>query len=393
MNSGYDARDAKSVTARFVARFGSSPRVFRAPARVNIIGEHTDYNYGLVMPTTTALYTWAAAAPRDDRQVHVFSENMSETTSFEIDDIQKNETAGWGDYVKGVASVIQQNGADLRGANIYIDTEIPIGRGLSSSASLELAFGTALLDVARQSMQPAVLAELCQEAEEEFAGVSCGIMDQLAVACCEPGKAMLLDCRSFERGLIRIPRELGILIVDSGVKRRLPEGSYNDRTRECSTAVAGLRGAMRGISTMRDLDIADLDRVAEVLPETLYRRCRHVVTENQRTLDAADALAANDLQLLGELLRASHTSLRDDFEVSCTELDSLASIANDCNGVLGARMVGAGFGGCIIALIHAEAVDMCREEICANFARETGKMPWSHVASPAHPAGPAGANG
>jgi galactokinase len=362
------------------------PKLFRAPGRVNIIGEHTDYNDGLVLPTATALHTWLASAPRADRLLRVHSRTFDSTRTLDLDGLRDSGEGDWSDYVEGVAWVLQQAGRDLSGADIVIDSEIPIGGGLSSSASLEVVTALALLDGAEATLEPEVLAALCRRAECEFVGVSCGIMDQYAIACGEMSCAMKLDCRSLDFDLIEIPAQARLLVVDSGVKHRLPDGGYNTRTDECAQALGVFKRESVELDSLRDLGPSQLEAMKKPLGDTLYRRCRHVVTENQRVVDACDALRRGDLEALGSLLDASHASLRDDYEVSCREVDGLVEIANACAGVHGTRMVGAGFGGCTLSLVGAERLDAAIEQISVNYGRELGREPWTHVVRGAKPA-------
>lgn len=376
----------RSVGEKFAEHFSGKAKLFRAPARVNIIGEHTDYNDGLVLPTTTALFTWVAATSRSDRIVRLYSEHFADLREFDLDSLNGGANPRWTEYVKGVAAVLEGRGITLRGADLYLAGDIPLGGGLSSSASLELASGMALLGVAGRTLGPQELALLCQRAEIEHVGLNCGSMDQLAVACCPEGCAMLLDCRTSRWETVSLPDELRLLLVDSGVKHELPGDGYNDRATECRQAVECLQKSVPGFESLRDLSQTDLESNRDVLGDTLYRRCRHVVSEIARTAAARDALIAGDLDAIGSLVSQSHASLRDDYEVSCPGLDTLAEIALGCDRILGARMVGAGFGGCVIALARAESADSCRRRIVDAYARASGRSPWSHIVAPAPPA-------
>lgn len=358
----------------------------QAPARVNIIGEHADYNGGFVLPMSTALYTWATASPRDDRKIRVTSHNVGATCLFELDGIQPGESFSWVEYVKGVAAELEDLGIVLCGADILIDSDIPLGAGLSSSASLELAVAKALLSVAGQSVPGPDLAELCQRAEQRYAGVHCGIMDQYTLNCAMQGHAILLDCRSLEVVQIPIPSEMGFIVTDCGVKHRLPDGQFNSRADECVAAVEILARDGQEIESLRDLrtDILEANRTA--LGDVLYRRCRHVLTENERVRCAVKALENGELQDLGTLFNACHVSLREDFEVSCDELEALVSAANASNGVFGSRMVGGGFGGCVLSICRSDGATEVAQEIRANYASVTGKEAWQHIVEPAKPA-------
>jgi len=362
-----------------------SPRLFQAPARVNIIGEHTDYNGGLVLPTTTAIYTWLAITERDDRKVEVRSENLDDVRVFDLDEVEPATKVDWIEYVKGVAAVLEADGIRLRGANILIDSDIPFGAGLSSSASLELGVAAALLAVADQALTAPRIAELCQQAEHRYAHVLCGIMDQYTIACAEKGNAILLDCGSHQATQVAIPDDFGFVITDSGVRHHLPDGDYNNRRDECATAVSLLAKREEGVSSLRDVDEETLERNRVSLGDVLFRRCRHVVTENERVLQAVAALEAGDLDALGALISASHSSLRDDFEISCDEIEALVDTANARDGILGSRLIGGGFGGCVLSLTHANNLPGVANDIAAAYAELTGQKPWTHIVESAHP--------
>jgi galactokinase len=378
--------DSAAWTEAFGDQAGRPVALFRAPGRVNIIGEHTDYNDGLVLPTTTAAYTWLAAAERDDRLVQICSENMGTTESFNLDDRSKSDSPRWIDYAVGVAAEIEALNVELRGADILVDGNIPLGGGLSSSASFEVAIATALLALAGESLAQLQIAQLCQRAEIHYARVNCGIMDQYVIAACDAGKAMLIDCRSLESRMIGIPEDMRLLVTDSGVKHQLPTSGYNDRAQECMDARNALAELVPGFSSLRDLSAQQLASLEPSMDEVQFRRSRHVVTENQRVTDAVQALQNHDLNTLGNLISASHQSLRADFEVSCPAVDELVGLADSCDGVLGSRMVGAGFGGCVLSLTTADAVDEVRQQISSKHAAVTGQEPWMHVVQATAPA-------
>jgi len=361
-------------------------RRFRAPARVNIIGEHTDYNDGLVLPTTTALFTSVAAVPRPDRIIRIESREMRNVQSFDLDDIEPAKNPGWIDYAKGVAAELEAEGIRLQGANLEIESQIPLGGGLSSSASFELAVATALLRLADRSLPGPSLAAICQRAEIRYAGVNCGIMDQFTIACCKRGNAMLLDCRSLDIEQVAIPPSAGMLIIDSGVKHRLPESAYNKRSDECAEAVKILSQHAPQVVALRDLKMEMLETQKDRLGDLLYRRCRHVVSENQRVRDAYAALRSGDLEKLGNLISASHASLRDDFEVSCDEVDQLVQIADECTDVPGSRILGAGFGGCVLSLVGLDNIEEVAGKITQKYKQVTGHDPWTHIVQGSEPA-------
>jgi galactokinase len=370
-------------------------RQFRAPARVNLIGEHTDYNDGLVLPTTTALFTSVTATPRADRIVKVTSGQMQDTQGFDLDDVELVEKPQWIDYAKGVAAEIEMEGVRLLGADLHIESDIPLGGGLSSSASFELAIATALLEISAASLSGPAIAKLCQRAENRYAGVSCGIMDQYVIACCEANMAMLLDCRTLHTEQVAIPADLRLLITDSGFKHNLPVSGYNNRLGECALACRILAQDVPEVTALRDLSMDSLESRRGQLDDLLYRRCRHVVSEIQRVRDAFAALQTGDLDRLGNLISASHTSLRDDYDVSRDEVDQLVEIADGSSGVLGSRMVGAGFGGCVLSLVEADKIDEAAREVRQKYGELTGDEPWMHIvqaAPPAREVGHLGAN-
>ena len=374
------AGDAETENAAVARRFS-------APARINIIGEHTDYNDGFVLPMATALYTTVAATARPDRLVSATTDHLGRTGSFSLDDTAPSASGEWLDYVRGVAIELEAAGAALGGADLVIDSDIPIGAGLSSSAALELAVGSTLLGVSKQSVEPDKLSKICQFAEQRHVGVQCGIMDQFTVACAKPGHALLLDCRSLDTEHIPVPPEFGLLVVDSGARHRHPEGGYNDRAAECTAAVQILTASNPAIDSLRDADLEMLEGLGTRLGDVLYRRCRHVLSENDRVLRAVDALRSNSLAELGELLNESHRSLRDDFEVSCAEVDSLVSLVNRIRGVAGSRMMGGGFGGCVLVLAASGDMPAVSASIHEEYVAAFQRAPWLHHVSPASPAG------
>ena len=379
--------DAEVVRSEFIRQFGSRagnwPRLYQAPGRINIIGEHTDYNDGFVLPCTIDLHTWVAARPRDDRLLNVYDCGEKQQHSLHLDKLRPGEKGQPVEYIKAVPWALLQEGLDLRGCDMAVGGNIPLGGGLSSSASLELVLAFALLDCSGLQMERGKLALACQRAEAEFVGARCGIMDQYAIALGAKKRAMLLDCRSLDYGLVKIPSELRFLIVHSGVNHRVSTGSYNSRRDECEEALNRLRATIPGLASLRELTAEQLEENQDQLGDLFYRRCRHVVTENQRVLDAVETLKHSELERLGSLVTRSHNSLRDDYEVSCEKLDRLVDIATRCDGVLGARMMGAGFGGCTVNVVAREAVDDAIKEISNAYARIIGRNPWVHVAGQA----------
>ena len=352
---------------------GGSARVFRAPGRVNLIGEHTDYNDGFVMPAAIDLATYVAVEARAEPMLVVDSENLGERREFPLADSAARARNDWSDYVRGVAVTLERSGFRLRGANLTIRGKVPIGSGLSSSAALEVAVGQALLAISGFSLSAPDLARLCQRAENEFVGVNCGIMDQFACCCAQAGHALLLDCRSLEFRMVPLPGDVRVMICDTRVRHRLNSGGYNQRRAECEEGVCLLKRRDSAIRSLRDATLENLEQAG--LPEVIFRRCRHVITENARVTRAAAALEAGDLGLFGRLMCDSHRSLRDDYGVSCEELDLMVRTAEAVPGVYGSRMTGAGFGGCTVSLVKAENAPEFARLVCAEYRLATGIEP------------------
>ena len=361
---------AGEFATQFADRYGRAPRVFSAPGRVNLIGEHTDYNDGFVLPMAIDRRTFVAAAPRGDARIRCASIDFAGEAEFGIGE-DPAPAGDWADYVRGVAAGLRRAGQLAGGADLLVASEVPIGAGLSSSAALEVAAGFALLAIGGRSLPPTELARLCQRAEQEFAGTQCGIMDQFISTLGIAGHALLIDCRSLESR--PIPMDLGearLVVCNSMIRHELASGEYNRRGAECEEAVRRLAGHLPGIQSLRDVELEEFDPLADLLPETIRRRAAHVLTENNRTLAAVEALAHGELRRVGQLMLASHASLRDDYEVSCPELDLLVEIARALPGVYGARMTGGGFGGCTVNLVEeaqiAPFIDALRREYRAR---------------------------
>jgi galactokinase len=358
-------------------------RTFRAPGRVNLIGEHTDYNYGFVMPAALGFSTFVTVSPRSDRKVFLFSENFTEEVEFDLDDPNIKARGHWSDYPKGVAVTLERAGHRLSGARLTIRGEVPIGSGLSSSAAIEVATCYALVSNSGLSIDPIEIAKLCQRAENEFVGMRCGIMDQFVSCRGQAGKALMLDCRSLEHKLLPLPRDPRLVICNTMVKHALAGSEYNKRRAECEAGVRHFAQSLPNVRALRDVKEADLKRYGGDLSEVVYRRCRHVITEIARVLDAARTLEQNDLEAFGRLMCESHRSLRDDYEVSCRELDVMVELARECDGVHGARMTGGGFGGCTVNLVNAENVDQFKQTVAEGYTEATGLVPEIYVCSAA----------
>jgi len=381
--------NSRSMHDEFVRRFGRQPKLFRAPGRINIIGGHTDYNEGFVLPTTTGLHTWVAIAPRVDRTLRAFACKFDSMEEIDLDRIERIGDAQWCEYVKGVASILEGAGYPLCGADLVVDGDIPMGGGLSSSASLEVVLAFALLDCAGVAIDRGELAQLCQRAETDFVGARCGIMDQYVISRCANDRAMMLDCRSLEFHSVALPADARFLVVDTGVSHRLPVGEYNSRREECEKAVALLASEIPQLGALRDLDLAQLEDKKKLLDDRHYRRCRHIVSEIQRVKDAYAALQRGDVLQLGKLITASHVSLRDDYEISCAELDALVAIMNACPEVYGSRLVGGGFGGCVVCLVDSPHLDRVMDKVRTEYGALLGRPPWAHAVTPSDPVGPA----
>jgi galactokinase len=363
--------DPEDLAREFEREFGRTPRLYRAPGRVNLIGEHTDYNDGFVMPMALDRSTWVAAAPRSDDTIVVRSREYHETIAID-DRTEPAQQHHWTDYVRGVAAVL----AGLPGgADMLIASDVPIGAGLSSSAALEVACGYALLDLANRPINLIELARACQRAEHEYAGTRCGVMDQMIACFGREGQALILDTRTLERRWLPLPPTLRILVCNTMVKHQLASGEYNARRADCEAGVRILARRFPGIRSLRDATLAQLDAVRGESPDQIHRRCRHVIAENARVEAAARALSDADFEAFGGLIDDSHRSLRDDYEVSCAELDAMVAIARGLGCVYGARMTGGGFGGCAIAVVDASAVDRVSRQIEERYEFATGLRP------------------
>jgi galactokinase len=372
---------AAELASAFQTRFETTPRIVRAPGRVNVIGEHTDYNDGFVLPAAIELATYAAIAPRADRHLVVHSLAFSETQHFFLDERAPVARGNWGDYVQGVAIELQQI-MPLTGANVMLDGDLPFGAGLSSSAALEVAFGFALAMNSGAKIGPVELAVLCQRAENNFVGLRCGIMDQYISCCGKEGCALLLDCRNLVARMAPIDASVRLVICDTMIRHELASSGYNARRDECSRAVSMLASAIPGVTALRDVSCEQFERHAASLPELLRRRARHVVTENQRTLQAAAALEAGDMAECGRLMNQSHRSLAVNYEVSCREADLMVELAQGAPGAFGARMTGGGFGGCVVSLVKTGDVESFMEIVGEGYRKATSLTPRIFCSSP-----------
>ena len=391
-------KDASAVKQKFEAIFGDSPKfVVSAPGRVNLIGEHTDYNDGYVFPVSIDKYIHIAGRERADRRVVLHALDVNESCELHLDTLRPipNNAPTWSYYLIGVASLLQESGNEIAGMDAVITGDVPIGAGLSSSAALSVASTLAFMSASkpassanagRSERQKKEIAALCQRVEHEFVGVNCGIMDQTISLLGQVDHGLFLDCRSLEYE--HVPLNLDahyIAICNTKVKRELAASEYNKRRAECERGVDILRPWISGITSLRDISLTDFEKYEGKLPPLTQKRCRYVIEENTRVLDAVDTLRArnqrttekadNSLIAFGKLMNASHKGLRYDYEVSCNELNLLTDIACSIDGVIGSRMTGAGFGGCTVSIVHRDALETFRARVMAEYHEQTGIEP------------------
>jgi galactokinase len=364
----------------FRKRLGGEPdTIMRAPGRVNLIGEHTDYNDGFVLPVAIDRDIMVASRRRDDGLVRVYSMDFDGMVEFPIDDIQYDSENKWSNYPRGVAKLLQEAGYNLSGLEAVITGNIPLGAGLSSSAAMEVAMAMAFEAAGGLRIDPAEMALICQKAENQFVGVNCGIMDQFISRMGKKDHALLLDCRELEFELVLLIEGTKIVVCNTGVERGLVDSEYNKRRSECERGVAILEGLLPGIKALRDVEISDFHKYKAHLPEIIERRCEYVIEENNRVLESVQLLAEGDLVGFGILMNESHIGLRDEYEVSCSELDTMVTIAWSTEGVLGSRMTGAGFGGCTVTLIREDAVEEFMHKVSKEYPERTGLQPEIYV--------------
>lgn len=365
----------------FERHFGNPPTaLFRAPGRVNLIGEHTDYNDGFVLPAAIDYHTVIAARQRTDRRVRLCALDLDEALSeFDLDvAIERDPKAPWSDYVRGVCRTLLEDGYRLTGADLAISGDVPQGAGLSSSASLEIVTAKAMTELAEEPLDGTRAALIGQRAENDFVGCQCGIMDQLISARGRAGHAALIDCRSLNTRRVPMPDDAAIVIVNSNVKRGLVDSEYNTRRRQCEDAARILK-----VPALRDADRALLEHHRPNMDDVTYRRARHVITENARTLAAADALQASDWPSIQRLMSESHASMRDDFEITVPPIDGLVTMIADVLGDQGGvRMTGGGFGGCVVTLTPESRVEAVVSVVRARYAAQFGIEPSIHICHP-----------
>jgi len=370
--------DREHLRRTFQEIYHTQPRLFRAPGRVNLIGEHTDYNDGFVLPMALERETFVAGAARADRRVRIHALDLDEQAEFDLDRPGPKRRGIWLDYIEGVAQGLLRRGVPLGGADLAIMSDVPVGAGLSSSAALEVSAGLALASLSGRAVERVQLALAGQEAEHAYVGANVGIMDQFIAALGRAGHALLIDCRALTTTPIPVDTARTLVVIcDTRVKHELAASEYNERRAECEQGVEILRReALPDIRALRDVTVEEFERHEHLLPEPVRRRCRHVVTENARTLAAARALEADRLAEMGRLMYESHESLRRDYEVSCRELDALVEIASSLNDItLGARMTGGGFGGCTVNLVRRAALAEFKAVVMREYARRIGHEP------------------
>ncbi len=372
----HDPADFRSMHR---ARFDAEPAVFAAPGRVNLIGEHTDYAEGFVMPAAIDFATLAGISPRRDGQIVLYSQNYSQERSFDAASLPAKGSGHWTDYPLGVVSILAGDGHQIPGFSLSLWGDVPLGSGLSSSAALEVATALAVLSLTGSSYPGPVLARLCQRAENEYVGASCGIMDQFISVNAAKDHALLLDCRDLSFKLAPIPPDVALVIANTMVKHSVAGGDYPTRRRESEAACAVIASHRPGVPFLRDATLEDLEKWGhEMAPKSLLR-ARHVISENLRTVAACEALLRGDMKELGRLMAEAHTSYSRDFEGSCAEADAMVALAQDLPGLIGARLTGGGFGGCTINLVEQSQASAFAQALAARYASHTGIVPQIHL--------------
>lgn len=373
MRENPEMLDTEPVEKAFTRIYGAPPEIeVRAPGRVNLIGEHTDYNHGYVLPAAIDRSIKVAGRRRLDRTVRLHSLDFNEAAEFSLDSVERDARHPWSNYVRGVSKFLETDGHTLSGAELVFGGDVPRESGLSSSAALEVAavaFWNKLLGL---KLDPVYAVKLARRAENDFVGVPCGVMDQFASALARQGHALFLDCRDLSFRHVPLRADVKIVVCNSGVRRALAQSEYEARLKQCRQAVAQLGTAGLAVKSLRDVDLEDLEMASGALGDLLLRRARHIVTENARVLEGVRALEGGDLDRFGELMVASHESLRDDYEVSSKELDVLVELACKQPGVFGARMTGAGFGGCTVNLVHADDAETFGERVRDGYRKALG---------------------
>ncbi len=364
--------DVNGTRERHTQRFQQQAKIFAAPGRVNLIGEHTDYAEGFVMPAAIDFATLAAVSPSSSGSISIASENFHDQVTFPLHSLPEKARHHWSDYPLGVIAILRDKGIDVPAFNLTLNGDVPLGAGLSSSASVEVATAIAVLSLTTATISLPEMAKLCQRAENEFVGASTGIMDQFIACCGAEDHALLLDCRSLDYRLAPIPPTVSIVISNSMVKHSHAGGEYNTRRTEVEEGTAILHSHRPEVRFLRDANVGDLEKWGSEMPHNVLKRVRHIITEDDRTVAAADALEAGDMKTLGRLMYEAHASYRDDFEASCKEADILVELAAKEPGCIGARLTGGGFGGCTVNLVEQEYVSGFIENLRNGYRNATG---------------------
>ncbi len=378
-------RRTRAMLPDFVRLFGGEPTYLAiAPGRVNLIGEHTDYNEGFVLPAALDRDVRVLFRPRGDRRVRLYALEFDNLADFHLDRLEYDDRIFWSNYARGAAWALEQRGLRLRGVEGVVSGNVPRGSGLSSSAALEVACAKAFLTAADAllAFPGPELAQATQQAENEFVGVHCGIMDQFISVLAQAGHALLIDCRSLDYRRVPFPPDAALVIGNTKVSRSLAASAYNERRAQCEEGVRRLRSRLPHIRSLRDVSPQVLEAHSDLLPEVIYRRCRHVVTENARVLETVQAMERQDLSQMGRLMDASHASLRDDYQVSSEALDAMVEAMRRGGGCYGARLTGAGFGGCAVALVQAGREKEVQESIYRHYSRRMRIWPEVYVTAP-----------
>ncbi|MCP4141822.1 MAG: galactokinase [Chloroflexi bacterium] len=361
------------LTQEFKKRFQAEPEVWtRAPGRVDLMGSHTDYNLGYVMTMTIDRDTWLAAAPRTDRKVNIYSLDMKSGAEFSLDDLSKDEKTSWTNYVRAIAKYCMEAGYELNGFNAIVHSTVPFSAGLSSSAALEMAIAMTFQAVSGFMMDPVEMALIGQKAENKFIGVNSGILDQYSSAMGEVGKTILLDCRALTHSMVDISPELNVVICDTKAKRSLLGSEYDDRRNQCEAGVEILQKSRPEIEALRDVSFEEFDAAKDQIPDVVRKRCQFILDENQRVLDLARLLSENDGEGLKKTFTASYLGARDLFEISAPAMEEMYQSMLNASGVVAARQTGAGFGGCMVALVRPETVGAFSASVISEYKERTG---------------------
>ena len=365
------------IEQQFEEIYGERPSVWaQAPGRVDLMGSHTDYNEGYVLTQTIDRNTWIAALPRENEKVRIASLNSDGTAEIDLGDIQHSQSAAWTDYVGGVASILKEEGYELRGFDGLVHSTVPFGSGLSSSAALEVASAVLFDHLGDLNINPVDIAKLCQRAEREFVGMNCGILDQYSSAMGKAGQVLLLDCRYIRSETRPIAGDLQVVVCDTRAQRALTGSEYPERRAQCEQGARLLSQFYPEIKTLRDASLEQLDAQKNDMPEVVARRCRFIIQENQRVLDMAEAIAEPDYDQIGWLAGESFAGARDLYQISCTEMEKMFEALTSGPGVIGARQAGAGFGGCMVAFVHQEWVNDFSQHVKQHYKSSTSIDPY-----------------